>query len=103
MPHIHNKGPSTIIIMTYFSKNWKEGEPGGIYVATEEDESKIVFEPYNLDNSVMIFHDGPFTAHGVRRILEDVERRGIQIYLEEFSTENGWSGDKNEKQELIEL
>ena len=103
LPHIHNKGPSTIIIMAYFSKNWEKGEPGGTYVASEEDESKIVFEPYNLDNSVMIFHDGPFAAHGVRRIVEDVERRGIQIYLEEFSTENGWSGDKNEKQELIEL
>tara|TARA_B110000263_G_C15230387_1_gene474319 strand:- start:408 stop:1100 length:693 start_codon:yes stop_codon:yes gene_type:complete len=102
LPHIHNMGPSTIIIMAYFSKNWEEGKPGGTYVATGEDESKMVFEPYNLDNSAMIFHDGPFAAHGVRRITDDVERRGIQIYLEEYSTENGWSGDKKE-QELIEL
>jgi len=102
LPHIHNMGPSTIIIMAYFSKNWKKGDPGGTYVATEEDESKIVFEPYNLDNSAMVFHDGPSAAHGVRRIKDDVERRGIQIYLEEYSKEDGWSGDKKE-QELIEL
>tara|TARA_Y100000996_G_C22374015_1_gene582222 strand:+ start:112 stop:804 length:693 start_codon:yes stop_codon:yes gene_type:complete len=102
LPHIHNMGPSTIIIMAYFSKNWEKGKPGGTYVATDEDESKIVFEPYNLDNTAMIFHDGPFAAHGVRRITDDVERRGIQIYLEEFSVEDGWSGDKKE-QELIEL
>ena len=85
LPHIHNMGPSTIIIMAYFSKDWEKGKPGGTYVATEEDESKIVFEPYNLDNSAMIFHDGPAAAHGVRKITDDVERRGIQIYLEEFS------------------
>ena len=102
LPHIHNMGPSTIIIMAYFSKEWEKGKPGGTYVATEEDESKIVFEPYNLDNSAMIFHDGPFAAHGVRRIKDDVERRGIQIYLEEYSEESGWTGDKQE-QELIEL
>lgn len=102
LPHIHNKGPSTIIIMAYFSKNWKNGSPGGTYVASEEDESKIVFEPYNLDNSVIIFHDGPYAAHGVRRITEDVERRGIQIYLEEFSIEGGWTGDIKET-DLVEL
>ena len=102
LPHIHNKGPSTIIIMAYFSKNWEEGKPGGTYVATEDDESKIVFEPYNLDNSAMIFHDGPFAAHGVRRITDNVERRGIQIYLEEYSIEIRGS-EEREEQELIEL
>ena len=102
LPHIHNMGPSTIIIMAYFCKNWKMGSPGGTYVASEEDEKKIIFEPYNLENSAMIFHDGPHAAHGVRRITEDVERKGIQIYLEEYSVENGWSGDKKESK-LIEL
>jgi len=102
LPHTHNMGPSTIIIMAYFSKNWKNGSPGGTYVASEDDESKIVFEPYNLDNSAMIFHDGPYAAHGVRRVTEDVERKAIQIYLEEFLIEKGWSGDKKES-ELIEL
>jgi hypothetical protein len=40
-----------------------EGKEGGTYVTTEDDESKMVFEAYNLDNSTMIFHDGPFAAH----------------------------------------
>ncbi len=102
LPHIHDMGPSTLIIMAYFSKNWEKGSPGGTYIATEDDESKIIFEPYNLDNSALIFHDGPHAAHGVRKITKDVERRGIQIYLEEYSTESGWSGDKKEA-ELIEL
>ena len=102
LPHIHNDGPSTLIVFFYFSKGWEKGDPGGTYVASEEDESKIVFEPYNLDNSAMIFHDGPFAAHGVRRITDDVERRGIQIYLEEYSTESGWSGDKK-GQEPVEI
>ena len=102
LPHIHDKGPSTLIFMIYFSKNWKMGDPGGTYVGTKEEESELVFEPYNLDNSVMIFHDGPFAAHGVRRITKDVERRGIQVYLEAYSSESGWSEYKKE-QELIEL
>jgi len=102
LPHIHNVGPSTLIFMIYFSKNWNEGDPGGTYIATEEDESKLVFEPYNLDNSAMIFQDGPYAGHGVRKVDTDVERRAIQIYLEEYSSETGWSGDKKE-QNLVEL
>lgn len=103
LPHIHNVGPSTIIIMMYFSKDWEQGDPGGTYVSTEEDESSIVFEPYNLDDSAMIFHDGLSAGHGVRQIKKNVERRAIQIYLEEYSEENGWSGDKKEVQKLVEL
>ena len=91
LPHIHNVGPSTLILMLYFSKNWKKGDPGGTYVTPEEDESKMIFEPYNLDNSVMIFHDGPHAGHGVRFIEKDVERRAVQIYLEKYSPEAGWS------------
>jgi len=102
LPHIHNVGPTTLILMIYFSKNWKEGEPGGTYITPEEDESKMIFEPYNLDNTAIIFHDGPSAGHGVRRVTKDVERRGIQIYLEEFSSDSKWSGDK-QPQELIEL
>jgi len=26
LPHIHNVGPSTLIFMIYFSKNWKKGD-----------------------------------------------------------------------------
>ena len=102
LPHIHNVGPSTLILMMYFSKNWKKGDPGGTYVCLKEDESTMIFEPYNLDNSVMIFHDGPQSGHGVRPIEKDVERRAIQVYLEEYSEEKGWSSDKKERK-LVEL
>jgi hypothetical protein len=103
LSHIHNVGPSTLILMIYFSKDWKKGDPGGTYICLDDDEkSPIIFEPYNLDNSAMMFHDGPQSGHGVRPIEKDVERRAIQIYLEEYSEENGWSGDKKE-QELVEL
>jgi len=91
LPHIHNAGPNTLILMVYFSKDWKKGDPGGTYVTPEEDESKMIFEPYNLDNTTVIFHDGPHAGHGVRHITKDVERRAIQIYLEKYSPETGWS------------
>ncbi len=91
LPHIHNIGPSTLVIMLYFAKNWNHGDPGGTYMATEEDESSIIFEPYNLDNSVALFHDGPKAAHGVRYISKDVERTGFQITLEGYSEQTGWS------------
>jgi len=92
LPHIHNVGPSTLILMIYFSKKWKKGDPGGTYMASEEDESKIIFEPYNLDNSLAIFHDSTHAAHGTRYITKDVERRALQITLEEYDPVNGWSG-----------
>ncbi len=90
-PHIHDAGPSTVIFMVYFSKNWKQGDPGGTYLTPEEDESQMLFEPYNLDNSTIVFQDGPHAGHGVRYIEKDVERRAIQIYLEGYSTETGWT------------
>jgi len=93
LPHIHNVGPSTVVMMVYFSKNWKKGDPGGTYITSEADESKIIFEPYNLDNSIALFHDGPKAAHGTRYITKDVERRAIQIYLEKYSPEKGWSAN----------
>ena len=91
LPHIHNAGPNTLILMVYFSKNWKKGDPGGTYITPEEDESKMIFEPYNLDNTTIIFHDGAHAGHGVRYITKDVERRAIQIYFEKYSPETGWS------------
>jgi len=103
LPHIHDVGPGTIIILAYFSKDWEQGDPGGTYISTEEDESTLVFEPYNLDDSAMIFHDGPSAGHGVRQIKKNVERRAIQIFLEVYSEEDGWSGDKKVEQELVEL
>ena len=94
LPHIHNVGPSTLILMFYFSKNWNKGDPGGTYMATEKDESSIIFEPYNLDNSMALFHDGPNAAHGVRIINKDVIRQGFQITLEGFTSTSGWSGEQ---------
>lgn len=91
-PHFHNVGPSTLIFMVYFSKNWKKGAPGGTFMATDTDESSIIFEPYNLDNTLALFHDAPNAIHGVRYITENVERRALQITLEEHSPESGWSG-----------
>jgi hypothetical protein len=96
LPHIHDVGPSTLILMIYFSKNWTKGDPGGTYMATEEDESKIIFEPYNLDNSMALFHDGPNAAHGTRYITNDVDRKALQITLEGYSEENGWTGGQKQ-------
>ena len=90
-PHIHNVGPSTLIFMIYFTKNWKKGDPGGTYITPEEDESKIIFEADNLDNTAIVFQDGPHSGHGVRPLKEGVERHAIQIYLEGWSDETGWS------------
>ena len=91
LPHIHNVGPSTLVMMFYFSKGWKQGQAGGTYMSTDLDESTIIFEPYNLDNTMALFHDGPKAAHGTRLITENVERKALQITLEEWSSEKGWS------------
>jgi hypothetical protein len=96
LPHIHDVGPSTLVMMLYFSKDWSQGDPGGTYMSTELDESTIIFEPYNLDNSLALFQDGPNAAHGVRYIVKDVERRALQITLEGYSKETGWTGDPKE-------
>tara|TARA_Y100000310_G_C20672613_1_gene811154 strand:- start:1578 stop:2261 length:684 start_codon:yes stop_codon:yes gene_type:complete len=94
LPHIHNAGSHTVVCMFYFSKNWPVGEAGGTYIASDEDESKIIFEPYNLDNTAAFFHDGPFSAHGCRIITHDLTRQALQITFEKFSEKDGWSGDK---------
>ena len=58
-----------------------------------DKKSKIIFEPYNLNNSIALFHDGPNAAHGVRYITKDVTRQGMQIMLEEYLDESKrWSG-----------
>ena len=105
LPHIHNDGPSTLIIFFNFSKGWKKGDPGGTYVASEEDESKIMFEPYNLDNTMVLLQDGPYSAHGARYITKDVKRQAIQVYLEEYSEEDKrWTGKNFEDiQPTVEL
>ena len=56
-----------------------------------------MFEPYNLDNTMVILQDGPSSAHGTRYITKDVTRKAIQIYYEGYSEETGWSGKGFEK------
>ena len=103
-PHIHNVSDKTLIVFIYFSKNWEEGDPGGTYLSDGRDESKILFEPYDLDNTSLFVLDGPNAAHGVRRITKDVERRAIQLTYEPFSTTDGWYGQPNKDiPEPIEL
>ena len=88
--------------MIYFSKNWQKGDPGGTYITPEEDESKMIFEPYNLDNTAVVFQDGPYAGHGVRLIEKDVERRAIQVYLEGYNPDSGWTSHQI-KHELKEI
>jgi len=110
MTHIHNVGPSTLVLMFYLAKGWEKGDPGGTYISNDPydipNDDNMIFEPYNLENSLVIFHDGPKAAHGVRQITKDVIRPAVQIYLEEY-TESGWSGftelseeQKNDRKEI---
>ena len=105
-PHIHNVSDKTLIVFIYFSKNWQKGDPGGTYLsdvgaAAVDDqyfatgESKIVFEPYDLDNTSLFVLDGQDASHGMRKITKDVERRAIQLTYEPFSTTDGWYGQPN--------
>ena len=107
--HIHNVSDKTLIVFIYFSKDWEKGDPGGTYLSdvgrTESlddeyfpvGESKIVFEPSNLDNTSLFVLDGPKAAHGMRKITKDVERRAIQLTYEPFSTTDGWYGRQGKK------
>jgi len=102
--HIHNSSTKTVIVFVYFSKNWSKGDPGGTFLSDGMDfdaeggqsgNSKIIFEPHNLDNTSLIVLDGPYAAHGMRKITKDVERRGVQLTYESFDTVKGWHGDQN--------
>ena len=102
LPHIHNVGPSTMILILFFSKNWKKGDPGGTYITPDDTESNMIFEPSNLDNTAIIFQDGPHAGHGVRQITKDVERRALSITLDQYSPATGWN-DTRIKKELREI
>ena len=95
--HIHNVSDKTLIVFLYFSKNWEDGDAGGTYLSDSIDESKILFEPNDLDNTALFVLDGPAAAHGMRKITKDVERRAIQLTYEPFSTTNGWYGRANKE------
>ena len=104
LPHTHNVTDQTLMIFLYLSKGWKQGDPGGTYLSDGNDESKILFEPYNLQNSALIVLDGPNAAHGVRQITKNVERKAIQLTYEPFSEDKGWLHNINSNtSELIDL
>ena len=103
-PHIHNVSDKTLIVFIYFSKNWEEGDPGGTYLSDGRDESKILFEPYDLDNTSLFVLDGPNAAHGVRKISKDVERKAIQLIYEPYSITDGWYDSmRKDSTELLDL
>ena len=87
MPHTHheNLDPKDYVykvtILAYFAKGWKRGQPGGTYISSEEDESTIVFEPYNLDNTWICFAEAPNSFHGSRYQTHDTSRSSIQFTL----------------------
>ena len=103
LPHIHNFGPSTLTLMIYLSKGWEKGDPGGTYMSTDIDESTIIFEPYDLDNTMALFQDASNAAHGARYITKNVIRQAIQITLEGYSEENGWTGGHGVENFISEL
>lgn len=82
LPHAHGVGEKTLIVFFYFSPNWKDGEAGGTYFARDFDESEIIFEPYDLNNSMVLFQDVPNAIHGTRMITNGRERKAIQLVLE---------------------
>lgn len=87
MPHRHygesqnNIAGYDLTILMYFAKDWKKGDPGGTYVCANEDEASIIFEPYNLDNSMMCFKETPYSWHGSRYMTKDVIRPSIQFTM----------------------
>ena len=93
------------MVFFYFSEGWSKDDPGATYLSDGIDEKKIIFEPYNLDNSTLFVLDGPYAAHGVRKISKDVERKAIQLTYEPYSDVDGWYGkmEKNEMPELLDL
>ena len=87
MPHTHHENVEPkdyvykVTFLAYFVKGWKSGQPGGTYVSSEEDESTIVFEPYNMDNTWMCFAETPKSFHGSRYQTHDTPRPSIQFTL----------------------
>ncbi len=88
MPHTHwgesqkNDGNGyDMTCLIYFAKGWNRGDPGGTYVSGSDDESSIIFEPPNLDNTMVSFKETPVSWHGSRYITKDVKRPSIQFTL----------------------
>lgn len=80
LPHIDGDKTIKLNMLLYFSKNWQKGDPGGTYISKKEDESTIIFEPYNLDNSIVCFPPStPKSWHGTRYIIKDVKRQAVAL------------------------
>ena len=92
--HAHNISPSTLTMFFYFVKNWKQGDPGCTYFASGEEDSDILVEPYNLDNTMTLFRDADNAYHGVRYIEKDIERRSVCVIMERYDEEKGWDSDR---------
>ena len=101
--HIHNASDKTLIVFVYFSKDWEKGDPGGTYLSDGLDESKIILEPCNLDNTALFVLDGPDAAHGQRKITKNVERRGIQLTFEPKTSKGWYSSPDKEAFEPLDL
>ena len=83
LPHIDEDGDYhfKVQLMFYFSKGWEKGDPGGTYIAESDDEETIIFEPYDLDNSMVCFEETPHSWHGTRYITKDVIRQAVSTSL----------------------
>ena len=83
LPHIDSDGnyENKIQLIFYFSKNWQKGDPGGTFFCENEDEDSIIFEPYDLDNSMVCFEETPHSWHGTRYITKDVRRQAVLVSL----------------------
>lgn len=88
IPHTHHAGVSEdkygykLTVLMYFAKGWKRGDTGGTYISkTDEDETDIVFEPTNLDNSMIAFKETPISFHGSKCVTSDIVRHSIQFTM----------------------
>ena len=85
LPHAHHVGMKSedyeykFTFLIYFAKDWPKGAPGGTYISEGEDESTIVFEPTDLNNSWICFAETPNSWHGSRYMTHDVPRPSIQF------------------------
>lgn len=80
LPHIDGDKTVKLNILFYFNKNWPKGDPGGTYISKKDDESSIIFEPYNLDNTALCFPPSTSKSwHGTRYITKDVRRQAMAI------------------------
>ena len=87
LPHSHHVGVKPedyeykFTTLIYFAKDWPIGAPGGTYISEGEDESTIVFEPTDLDNSWICFAETPNSWHGSRYMTHEASRPSIQFTM----------------------